>query len=289
MYLRVLALVLLATSAAASFWAGIDYLFSQRVQVIESAAHPIIPLLRHGRATAQARIRRQSRTLPAAVARYKARYGRSPPPGFDRWWAFAKARNHTYVDDYDGMMDDLRPFRALPASVLRHRTRTLGKIHGISLLSVVDGQAQVQSNGRWATALAFQEMLADFIHELPDMIVALNERPEGRILPNSRGELDLSEWADVATSRKSALPLAANGATFAFVAVLTSRLDRPAGGARALSTGMAARRLYPRRLPPLLCDQFARATAPARHTRQRGGRPDSGARSRRRRSSGKSS
>ncbi len=44
------------------------------------------------------------------VQRYKKRYGRDPPPAFDRWLAFARQRGCT-VEGFEQIDIDLAPFR----------------------------------------------------------------------------------------------------------------------------------------------------------------------------------
>ena len=69
----------------------------------------------------RAKLSGQSKTLEAAVQQYKKRYQQDPPRGFDEWWAFAKKNNVKMVDEYDGLMDDLRPFWEISGEELRRR------------------------------------------------------------------------------------------------------------------------------------------------------------------------
>ena len=64
---------------------------------------------------------RQSRSLRAAVAEYKRRYGRNPPKGFDAWWRFVQANNVKMVDEYDGLVKDLEPFWEMTGEEFRLR------------------------------------------------------------------------------------------------------------------------------------------------------------------------
>ena len=71
--------------------------------------HPIDDLIvaansRHKTWTEQART---SRDLRAAVAEYKRRYNRTPPPGFDYWYKFATDRGSIVIDDFDSIENDL--------------------------------------------------------------------------------------------------------------------------------------------------------------------------------------
>lgn len=59
------------------------------------------------------------------MAAYRARYGRSPPRGFEAWWAFARANDIRTVDDYDEIARTIEPFLALPLATLHARLAQL--------------------------------------------------------------------------------------------------------------------------------------------------------------------
>jgi hypothetical protein len=69
----------------------------------------------------RALLSRQSRSLRAAVAEYKRRYGRNPPKGFDAWWRFAQANNVKMIDEYDGLISDVEPFWGMTGEQFRER------------------------------------------------------------------------------------------------------------------------------------------------------------------------
>lgn len=158
--------------------------------------HPILPLLTKAKSEWSSLITGQSTTFDRFSKTYKSRYGRLPPPGFDKWFAFAtQGRNHTLVDEYDGLMDDLAPYRSLTPAELRRRTAELAQVPGISIVSIRNGVAQVHSkSGKWAPALAFEQMLAAFVRDLPDMDIAINEKPEGRVLPRQQKRVWMSDY-----------------------------------------------------------------------------------------------
>lgn len=172
-------------------------LFGHAATGVVHTLHPILPLLETARDKEANLISRQSSTLSQAVQEYRRRYRQEPPKGFDKWWSFAKARNHTLVDEYDSMMRDLAPFKALSKDELKTRTRTLAQIAGVSLITIKDGQAQIHSkSGKWAPALALQEMMNAFVGQLPNMEIAVNEKPEGRVLPGRWKDINTDEWSD---------------------------------------------------------------------------------------------
>ncbi|KAK4053949.1 hypothetical protein OIO90_003786 [Microbotryomycetes sp. JL221] len=161
-----------------------------------STPHPIVPLLTSAKQDWDSLVSGQSTTYDRAVKKYKSRYQMPPPPGFDRWFAFAtQGRNHTLVDEYDSMMEDLMPFRELSPSELRRRTAELAQVPGISIVSIRNGVAQVHSkSGKWAPALAFQQMVEAFVRDLPDMDIAINERYEGRVLPRQQKRIFMADY-----------------------------------------------------------------------------------------------
>lgn len=161
-----------------------------------AAPHPILPLLTKAKSDWSKLLVGQSTTFDRASKTYKSRYSLPPPPGFDKWFAFAtQGRNHSLVDEYDGLMDDLLPYRSLSPSELRRRTAELAQVPGISIVSIRNGVAQVHSkSGKWAPALAFEQMLAAFVRDLPDMDIAVNEKPEGRVLPRQQKRVWMSDY-----------------------------------------------------------------------------------------------
>lgn len=55
------------------------------------------------------------------VAKYREKYGRHPPPGFKDWYIFARERNVHNIDDFEQIMDDLRPFWAIEPRTGLHK------------------------------------------------------------------------------------------------------------------------------------------------------------------------
>lgn len=161
-----------------------------------SSPHPILPLLTNARTSWSKKLTSQSSTFDRATKAYKARYGMTPPPGFDKWFAFAtQGRNHSLVDEYDQLMQDLKPYRSLSPQEIRRRTAELAQVPGISIVSIRNGVAQVHSkSGKWAPALAFQQMIGAFVRDLPDMDIAVNERPEGRVLPRMQKRVSMADY-----------------------------------------------------------------------------------------------
>ncbi|KAH8929199.1 glycosyltransferase family 90 protein [Atractiella rhizophila] len=154
--------------------------------------HPILPFLVGSQQAWSQILKSQSQSPYQARRAYKRRYKPLiPPPGFDKWYAFAQSQNHQLVDEYDSMMDDLLPFRDLSPAEIRRRTAELARIPGISLLTIRNGEVRVHSkSGRWAPAAAMEDMIRPFAKELPDLEIAINEKQEGRVLPKKEREFN---------------------------------------------------------------------------------------------------
>lgn len=80
--------------------------------------HPIELLIQRSSGDYFAMLNRQSSTLEAAETEYRNRYRRSPPPGFDKWFDFAKARQSPLIDNLNIISKNLEPFwRLSPAQI----------------------------------------------------------------------------------------------------------------------------------------------------------------------------
>lgn len=83
--------------------------------------HPITLLMDDAEKQFRNKLSRQSRSLKAAVAEYKRRFGRAPPKGFDAWWKFVEENGVKMVDEFNGLMEDLAPFMDMSGEQFRAR------------------------------------------------------------------------------------------------------------------------------------------------------------------------
>ncbi|KIL58205.1 glycosyltransferase family 90 protein [Amanita muscaria Koide BX008] len=149
--------------------------------------HPIQKLTDEAEAQYKKKLKSQSKTLKAAVSEYKRRYKRNPPNGFDKWFMFAQQNDVIMMDEYDGLMQDLEPFRQMSGEELRKRSRQVAELPSIDLLRIESGTAKIMPNGfndteGSARASGFAEMLQRFVQKLPDMDFPINAKAEGRVL-----------------------------------------------------------------------------------------------------------
>jgi hypothetical protein len=87
----------------------------------ETIIHPIPKLMGAAQTKFKTMITGQSKTLPEAVKKYKRRYGRNPPKGFDEWFKFAQENGVRIIDEYDQLVRDLEPFWGMSGEELRRR------------------------------------------------------------------------------------------------------------------------------------------------------------------------
>jgi hypothetical protein len=125
-------------------------------------------------------------SLADTVARYKQKYNRSPPPGFDIWFEYAKNRSALIVDEFDQIYDDLLPFRAIDPVALRKQTWEMvsNPWNDISGITIRNGEAKVQENvkptHRWMLE-GVAILINAFARYLPDMDLAFNLNDESRV------------------------------------------------------------------------------------------------------------
>lgn len=107
--------------------------------------HPIPQLMQEAEEKYKKKLGGQSKTLKAAVIEYKRRYRRPPPKGFDAWWNFTQENDVKMIDEYDGMIDDLKPFWSLSGEEIRRRSVQVGHLPSIQLVRIRDGSATVEN------------------------------------------------------------------------------------------------------------------------------------------------
>lgn len=143
--------------------------------------HPIVEYMKNADRSFQDYEEKRSRTFRDTVTKYRRRYGRNPPPGFREWYKYAKDRNAHNIDDFDQIMDDIRPFWGLEPLEIRSLARVLTEDGSISGVHVRDKQVWKITNGGWR-ADTMAEMIRKFVEYLPDMDIAMNRLDQPRII-----------------------------------------------------------------------------------------------------------
>ena len=148
-----------------------------------SKSHPIHQLITRAEGERKKTLARQSKSLKEAVAEYRRRYKVAPPPHFDKWYEFAKARNVQLIDEYDTIYHSLLPFWALEPAIIRGRAReALGFDNALMGILVRNGTVVNKNGGDEWLQEAAVGMLKDFIQYLPDVDLAFNKHDEPRVV-----------------------------------------------------------------------------------------------------------
>lgn len=168
--------------AAAGFKVPIDPL-QNVVPATPEGGHPMLHLMTKAQKDFEALHKRQSKTLQEAVNEYRRRYGIPPPPNFDKWYEFAKARDVQLVDEYDTILESLTPFWGLKPSVIRGRAReTQGYDNVMISMLIRHGNVTKVDGGRDWMVEAIVGMVKGFTEWLPDMDICINAHDEPRVI-----------------------------------------------------------------------------------------------------------
>ncbi|RMZ75901.1 hypothetical protein DV738_g5197, partial [Chaetothyriales sp. CBS 135597] len=125
-----------------------------------------------------------SATFRQAVDKYRSKYGRHPPPNFAEWYKFARKRGVFNIDDFDHIMDDLRPFWAIePATIRAHAAHMWGDDlgHHASGIHIRDGEVVKISEGMWRSEV-MEQVINNFVSYLPDMDIPMNRQDQPRVV-----------------------------------------------------------------------------------------------------------
>lgn len=147
-----------------------------------SSHHPIYHLAQEAAAEFKRLELKQSRSLTDAVAEYKRRYGRPPPPGYDKWYKFATENAVPWIDEYDFLTKSVDPYWQIKPKILRESID-----HVLSLPDIGVGTLEVKGHQVHLYDAGFQhaqllDLLQPIVKLLPDFKAALNGFDEPRIV-----------------------------------------------------------------------------------------------------------
>ncbi|KAF3930603.1 hypothetical protein ABW19_dt0204933 [Dactylella cylindrospora] len=150
--------------------------------------HPIVELTRDQLRKFDNHVRGQSKNFAHVVQKYRRKYGRHPPPKFDEarsqvWYKFAKKRNCPNLDDFDQIMDDLRPFWGIPPAEIRAMVRAMDSEESkVVILRIRDHKVAEPRRPEPLRTPVFTRMLQVVAPYLPDMDIAMNFLDEPRVI-----------------------------------------------------------------------------------------------------------
>jgi hypothetical protein len=150
-------------------------------QIVDS--HPIAGFMKEADQKWRAYESGRSTTFRQTVEKYRSKYGRHPPPGFKEWYKYARKKYVFNIDDFDQIMDDLRPFWALEPKTIRmyaaHMWENEGD--GISGIHVRNKKVAKLTFPSWRSE-TFRTLVEKFSEHLPDMDIAMNRLDQPRLV-----------------------------------------------------------------------------------------------------------
>jgi len=146
-------------------------------------SHPIWQLVKDAERDFENTLGKQSTTLEAAVAEYRRRYGIPPPPNFNKWFEFAKAKGVQLIDEYDSIHHSLTPFWGLKPKTIRNRAKEAIGYDNMLLWVLIRGGKifKVEGGNEWQKE-ATRGMISAFAKHLPDMDLCFNIHDEPRVV-----------------------------------------------------------------------------------------------------------
>ncbi|EFX02087.1 capsule associated protein [Grosmannia clavigera kw1407] len=149
--------------------------------------HPIDRLIASSRKKQEDVFKEQSHHVDVAAAMYRERRGRHPPPGFDKWMAYAKEHNAIVVEHFfDRIYLDLAPFWALDPKMTAARAESWHHVVRVRNGSV---QGIGNTDGLVAWLQLWTALVAEAAPHLPDVDMPINYMDEPRLLVG---------WEDIA-------------------------------------------------------------------------------------------
>ncbi|KAG8779306.1 F-actin-capping protein subunit beta [Ceratobasidium sp. 428] len=138
-----------------------------RLKVTIGGLHPIHGLIEDAEAKWNDMLESQSTTLDEAIEEYQRRYGRWPPLGFDKWYAFARSVGFKLIDEIDR---DLAPLLALQHHVLLRRIAAISVEEYAYNISIKKGNVTLGGKlADWVVASDFERLVSSFSKDLPDI------------------------------------------------------------------------------------------------------------------------
>ncbi|KAL8832765.1 MAG: hypothetical protein Q9170_004763 [Blastenia crenularia] len=146
-------------------------------------AHPISQLIAEADKAWATYENSRSTTFRQTVSKYRRKYGRHPPPGFKEWYQFARKRNVHNIDDFEQIMDDLRPFWAIEPKALRNLAANMWRDdkNGVAGIHIRKHKIVKQTNKSWRSETLIT-LIEKIVKYLPDMDIAMNRLDQPRVV-----------------------------------------------------------------------------------------------------------
>lgn len=144
--------------------------------------HPIEELILKAQLDLTHVVERQSKTLQEAESEYRKRYSRDPPPGFEKWFEFARSKKSVIIDDYDMINEDLKPFWKISPQILLDAIDHVTSFEHLALrkCGFTNGEYHGQGGGWIVDDLG--HLLEEVSRDLPDVEFAFDVVDEPRVI-----------------------------------------------------------------------------------------------------------
>lgn len=146
--------------------------------------HPLAHIVHQAQQDFSDMLNRQSRTLEQATKEYIRRYGRKPPPNFDKWFELAAQYDFLLVDEFDRVTHALEPFWGVPPLVIRSIVQETLRMHFPQDLSMfqIRGHAVNESTGHFFSRSMARLLQPGWANLLPDMTLVANAWDEPNVV-----------------------------------------------------------------------------------------------------------
>ncbi|KAH7115830.1 hypothetical protein B0J11DRAFT_111677 [Dendryphion nanum] len=184
-----------------------------------SLRHPIEELVLKAQIDFTHLVERQSKTLQEAELEYRKRYSRDPPPGFEKWFDFARLKESVFIDDFDMINEDLKPFWKISPQKLLEAIDHVTSFEYLALrkCGFTNGEYHGQGGGWIVDDLG--HLLEEVSRDLPDVEFAFDVVDEPRVIiteqmledggtskPEFQNADHASIWEQVTASCQDSIP-----------------------------------------------------------------------------------
>ena len=140
--------------------------------------HPIDHLVQRADEEWRLLLSRKTTDLASAAREYRQRRGRHPPPGFDKWFQQAKAKNAIIIEDlFDQIYADLSPFWGIDPRSLRHQAKSFQ-----TRVVVRNGVASMRTDEDRVWMTSWHSLVQSLQQYLPDLDMPINTMDESRLI-----------------------------------------------------------------------------------------------------------
>ena len=157
-------------------------IWTQPTHTGPSHRHPIEELILKGQADLVDLVDGQSKTLEEATKEYIQRYLREPPPGFDKWFAYAKSKESVLIDDFDIIDDNLKPFWQISPQRLLESIDHVSEIENLALRKCGFSHGEYHGQGGGWIVDDLGKLLSEVSQDIPDVEFAFDVVDEPRVV-----------------------------------------------------------------------------------------------------------